>query len=225
MSRNIDKANSVLVRYQEQQASETGGYKDYSRYKRPKSVNSVKTLKECLSWRSQIISEIKSNTTRIYDPSLDEVTTRDLNDTINDGVAELQKWDHQILKKFNHRPAKVHIGGKMILGKRYFGRSVELPEIKEVVEQERNRKLQVDEVIDTKKIPDKKKNKRYYSWDNADVDFEQEWTHKLREYYKDEIEPMEEDSEDADFQVPTLSQMEVWLVERRKQKLLQELQL
>ena len=39
MSRNIDKANSTLAKYQEQQANEGGGYKDYSRYKRPKPVS------------------------------------------------------------------------------------------------------------------------------------------------------------------------------------------
>lgn len=59
MSRNVDKANSVLVRFQEQQAESAGGYKDYSRYQRPRNVSKVKSIKEANEWKRQVSKEIK----------------------------------------------------------------------------------------------------------------------------------------------------------------------
>lgn len=88
----MDKANSVLVRFQEQQAESSTGYKDYSRYKRPKNVSKIKSIKEANEWKRQVSKEIQQKSTRIYDPSLNEIQITELNDELNDPI-HLPTWD------------------------------------------------------------------------------------------------------------------------------------
>lgn len=242
MSRNIDKANSNLVKFQEQQAGEHGGYKDYSRYKRPKRISSVTSLKEALQWRSQLVNEFQMARTRIFDPSLNEIQLREINDQLNDLVQEKKRWDWQINNKLSGKNMKPHkdnffVGGKLILGKRYFGRAVGLPEIKDTIE-EQKRKQQLSnprQLVDLKRIPpiNDKTNEQtqiYYNIHCSPTEqddlsrFESHWTPVLQGLQA----PKTEESTLSKIttpQVPTQEQMENWLVQQRKQKLLKQLDL
>ncbi|CEP64068.1 Isy1p LALA0_S10e01552g [Lachancea lanzarotensis] len=148
MSRNVDKANSVLVRFQELEAEKWGGYKDYSRYKRPARITSIKNSKEAQQWRRQVVQDINSRVTRMHDPSLNEFQLRELNDELNDLFSEKNRWDRHIHKTlkgpdFSHDKA-FKFTGKVYKGRRYFGRALELPEVKELAQAdlERLAKLQ-----------------------------------------------------------------------------------
>lgn len=235
MSRNVDKANSVLVRFQEQQAKSAGGYKDYSRYQRPRNVSKVKSIKEANEWKRQVSKEIKQKSTRIYDPSLNEMQIAELNDELNNLFKEWKRWqwhiDHTLMEKKTKRKRleDSHVlmnSGKLINGKRYFGRALELPEVKEWLKQ--SQRQNDGGSINTKCIP-KDRNDFYYHGKvtAALTEFEANWTSILKAHYN---VPVNEDEEEMSRQtqeihVPTLADMEHWLVQRRKKKLMDELNL
>ncbi|CAI1517418.1 hypothetical protein SEUBUCD646_0J02400 [Saccharomyces eubayanus] len=241
MSRNVDKANSVLVRFQEQQAESSTGYKDYSRYKRPKNVSKIKSIKEANEWKRQVSKEIQQKSTRIYDPSLNEVQITELNDELNDLFKEWKRWqwhiDHKLLEKRTKRKTleDSHLltnAGKIIHGKRYFGRALELPEVKEWVKQQETQKQNHTDIVNTKLVP-KNKNDFYYLGNvtTAITDFEANWTPVLKAHYNLPVNEQKKELEEErgkykqDTHVPTLADMEQWLVQRRKKKLLDELNL
>ncbi|AQZ10588.1 ISY1 (YJR050W) [Zygosaccharomyces parabailii] len=225
MSRNVDKANSVLVRYQELQAEEKGGYKDFSRYKRPKKVGSVRSIKEALEWRKQVVKELADKITNIYDPSLNDVQIEELNDRLNELYKEKDRWDWHITRVLHGtRPRRDNIvSGKIIKGKRYFGRAVELPQVKLLLKQELESRKKHKSLVDIKLI-EKERNTNYDETSRPSqelMEFETTWTPLLRKHYNKVSGRISLDSDSP----PDIKDMERWLVERRKQKLLKELQL
>ncbi|CCD23156.1 Isy1p NDAI_0B01220 [Naumovozyma dairenensis CBS 421] len=252
MSRNVDKANSVLVRFQEQKAYEETNYKDYSRYKRPTRVTKVKSLEEALEWKRQVQLEINNKTSRIFDITSSDRQIRDLNDELNDLIKERNRWNWHISNNLNggtivknaQNKEKI-LGGKLIHGVRYFGRALELPEVQELIKNEKkereSRHSKIAKYIDLKRIPKYTKKTLYYNsrcLRKADLEniekFEDHWRPILREYYKKE--KIEEDTNETDekgidegtkqlTRIPTIKEMETWLVERRRRKLLEELSL
>ncbi|SCU86212.1 LAME_0D04984g1_1 [Lachancea meyersii CBS 8951] len=148
MSRNVDKANSVLVRFQELEAEKSGGYKDYSRFKRPTSITSIKDSQEAQQWRRQVIQDINSKLTRMHDPSLNEIQLRELNDELNNLFSEKSRWERHIRNALKGpdftRDKTFKFTGTMLKGRRYFGRALELSEVQELAkaDSERRTKLQ-----------------------------------------------------------------------------------
>ncbi|SCU86601.1 LAFA_0E01882g1_1 [Lachancea sp. 'fantastica'] len=147
MSRNVDKANSVLVRFQELEAEKTGGYKDYSRFKRPTRITSIKNSKEAQQWRRQVIHDINSRVTKMHDPSLNEFQLRELNDELNDLFTEKNRWERHIHKNLKgpdySRDKMFKFAGKLLKGRRYFGRALELPEARELAQSDLDRRTKL----------------------------------------------------------------------------------
>ncbi|EJS43044.1 isy1p [Saccharomyces arboricola H-6] len=238
MSRNVDKANSVLVRFQEQQAESQTGYKDYSRYKRPRNVSKIKSIKEANEWKRQVSKEIQQKSTRIYDPSLNEAQITELNDELNDLFKEWKRWqwhiDHTLMEKRTKRKTLEdgHLlanAGKLIHGKRYFGRALELPEVKEWLKQKESQKRNRTNIVDVKRIP-KNKNDFYYHGKPSSTltKFEAAWTSILKAHHNVPVHERDEEEigqHTQEMPVPTLADMEHWLVQRRKKKLMEELNL
>ncbi|SCW00176.1 LAFE_0B11122g1_1 [Lachancea fermentati] len=138
MSRNVDKANSVLVRFQELQAEKEGGYKDYSRFKRPTRIYSIRDVEEAQQWRREVLREINNKVTRMHDPSLNEMQLRDLNSELNDLFKEKYRWERHIkqhLKGPDFSKARTSniAGGTIVDGYRYFGRALDLPEVQQTL--------------------------------------------------------------------------------------------
>lgn len=136
MSRNVDKANSVLVRFQELEAEKNGGYKDYTRFKRPTRVGSVSKSQEAQQWRRQVISDINTRLTRMHDPSLNEFQLRELNDELNDLFSEKARWERHIHRNLKgpdfSRDKSFKHTGTVLDGRRYFGRALALPEVQQL---------------------------------------------------------------------------------------------
>lgn len=225
MSRNAEKSSSVLVRFQELKAEETGGFKDFSRYRRPKRVASVRNLKDALEWRGQVAKEISDKLTRIYDPSLNDWQVEDLNDQLNNLIKERNRWDWHIQKGLGGaKPRKTGtINGTLIAGKRYFGRALELPEVQKVLKEQEESKKSNQELVNTRLIP-KDYNDDYYGTmqDASELrKYESSWTPVLRRHYGKKDTGC--DTLKGDIDIPDLKEMERWLVERKKQKLLKEL--
>lgn len=145
MSRNVDKANSVLVRFQEIRAEKDGGYKDYSRFKRPTRVHTVKVLAEAQQWRSQLLKELGNKITQIHDPSLNEFQLRELNDDLNGLVKEKFRWERHIKDNLNgpdySRVKRLNtVGGTVVNGYRYFGRALELPDVQQALKHNKEKR-------------------------------------------------------------------------------------
>lgn len=228
MSRNAEKSSSVLVRLQELKAEESGGFKDFSRYKRPKRVASVRNLRDALQWRTQVAKEFSEKLTRIYDPSLNEWQVEELNDQLNDLVKERSRWDWHITKGLGGtKPRKSGtVNGKLIGDKRYFGRGLELPEVQEILKEQAESKKSNRELVNTRLIPNDY-NDYYYGMTIQDGSslrqFESSWTPVLRKHYgKKDLDYKTSENNDN---IPDLKEMEKWLVERKKRKLLEELKL
>ncbi|SCU88015.1 LAMI_0D08416g1_1 [Lachancea mirantina] len=268
MSRNVDKANSVLQRFQELEAEKEGGYKDYTRLKRPTKVFSVKSVDEAQRWRKEVVRDINGKTTQIHDPSLNDAQLRELNDQLNDLFREKNRWERHIAKNLrgpDYSRAKSADSAKGIIvgGKRYFGRAVTLTEVQEALEADKNRRQNQRKIKDAERtLQDKIQTWKstlkddYFGRLATDTNFEgdrpgrlaqnpverllRETTgqssHFLRyeqaraEELRAELGSQEATSEPPhvfpEFErVPSLREMEEWLVSKRKEKLQERLNL
>ncbi|PWN44332.1 Isy1-domain-containing protein [Ceraceosorus guamensis] len=147
MARNKEKAQSMLHRFREAQAIELGlgsgatGRGPGAGDRRPRLASSVKTLKECEKWRSEVLREISRKVSKIQDFGLTDYEVRDLNDEINKLIREKGHWESQIvnLGGANYKrgvPKMLDDSGKEVPGTRgykYFGRAKDLPGVKELL--------------------------------------------------------------------------------------------
>lgn len=136
MARNQEKAQSMLYRFREAQASSLGLTPKPTR--RPRLASSVTSLKECEKWRGEVIREISRKVAKIQDFGLTDFEVRDLNDEINKLLREKVHWEKQILALggANYmRAVPSMLGGDAGIGGRgykYFGRAKDLPGVKEM---------------------------------------------------------------------------------------------
>lgn len=152
MSRNTEKAQAALNRYQALKNKEAGVLESNPSL-RPKNVNSVTLLPQAERWRSIVIGEISVKQTQINDPILNDYQIRDLNDAINKLLREKRSWEYRIRELggpdylsfgANMGNAGVYTGvdttGTKVKGYRYFGRAKELPELKDIIAAQQNLK-------------------------------------------------------------------------------------
>ncbi|AMD21170.1 HEL110Wp [Eremothecium sinecaudum] len=239
MSRNVDKANSVLVRYQELQAEQAGGYKDYSRFKRPTKVNKVTKLDEAQRWRAEVVKDIGNKITQIHDPSLNDLQIEELNDELNRLFYEKLRWEthiRKVLKGPDYRKMKKGLnttGGRILNGTRYFGRALELPAVQELIKQEKEQKRKQltkaqkhQQLIANVNRWKKELGTNYYGEDITDdiLNYEESRGQDLKldiasapsDDVPKVIIPQFED-------LPTMADVERWLVEKRKKRLQKQL--
>ena len=153
MARNSEKAQSMLFRFRDAQAAESGLLPSSS-LRRPKAPSTVSTIPLCEKWRGQILKEVSRKVTKIQDESLSDFQVRDLNDEINKLMKEKWGWERRIRELggpnymrgggtvFDDQGREVPGGGK---GYRYFGRARELPGVKEMFERAAKRRVHGDE--------------------------------------------------------------------------------
>lgn len=143
MSRNTEKAQSSLNRFQALKNKEAGILESNPNL-RPKYVQSVDSLPQAEKWRSTIIGEISVKLTKIQDPALNEYQIRDINDSLNKLFNEKRSWEYHIKdlggadyihfnKDFNKAGilSLLDTLGSYVKGYRYFGRAKELPDVKD----------------------------------------------------------------------------------------------
>lgn len=144
MSRNKEKANSLLFRFQQQQAAKNG-YIDFGQRDRPRNVSKVDNLRECEGFRKQILQEIKQKVLQIHDEVLPDYRIRDLNDSINKLMKEKRTWEYRIKElggpDYLRSGGNGSDGGVVIRGYSYYGRAKDLPGVREIIEQQKKDKL------------------------------------------------------------------------------------
>lgn len=250
MSRNSEKSQSMLYRFREQQAAEAGVI-TAGRTRRPKVVQSVENSQVAEKWRGQVIKEIGQKVIKIQDMTLSEYQIRDLNDEINKLMREKTAWEFRIKElgganylRFGNKvfddhgkeiPQIITGGGKN--GYKYFGRARELPDVKELIEQEiKQRKMKQEQAVEEKIEYTKFRDlpAEYYGLNNAEgfenkslLDKEREYSRhrftqilnsKTEEQTKAEetFEPLDESIEQN---VPTQEEIEKMLIERLRKKI------
>ncbi|KAJ3132450.1 NineTeen Complex (NTC) component [Physocladia obscura] len=247
-ARNEEKAQSMLYRFREAQMAELGiGIKNE---RRPGSSAGVTTVREADKWRGDIIREISRKVSKIQDPGLTEYQVRDLNDKINKLFRDKRHWEYRIkeLGGPDYRRGSSRVldaEGKEVPGSRgyrYFGRAKELPGVKELFEQQQT----LEETPKTRGEMYKAVDADYYGYRDEDdgklVEYESGL--RLKMYAKalayDLSEglggAMDEEGEDpsvvfetsknvykfVDESIPTLTEVEAWIVRRKKQELLDQ---
>ena len=136
MSRNTEKAQSALNRFQLAK-SRSAGVLESNPQLRPKYVQLVKNLPQAEKWRSVVIGEISTNLTRIQDPNINHVQIRDINEHLNKLFREKRAWEHHIklLGGADYTLLSGGDAGIKVKGYRYYGRSRELPDVQEMLKQ------------------------------------------------------------------------------------------
>lgn len=135
MSRNLEKSQSELHRYQNQKNREAGVLESNPKL-RPKNVKNVTNVAQAERWRGIVMGEISLKLTQIQDPTATDETLRELNTALIQLFKEKRSWEYQIkdLGGIDHLSQRDGIKGQMANGIWYYGRARELPEVQQIIE-------------------------------------------------------------------------------------------
>lgn len=235
MSRNSEKAQSMLYRHHEQQAIEQGGI--VGRERRPRNVSTVTSVPLCEKWRSQVIKEINRKINKIQDVSLSDFQIRDLNDEINKLQREKRAWEHHL--KSLGGPNYLLIGQTSIdimgnelpsaRGYKYYGRARNLPGVKELFEAHASVMREREINLKTAVRPPRDLSARYYGFIDDDEYLLEEEKKHTQKYFEEQISitNVSEVSVDSPLEplykhIPTPKEVEEELIKRRRQKIAED---
>lgn len=233
----------MLFRFREAQAADLGII-DSGRTRRPKIITEVDSVPACEKWRGQVLRDISRKVSRIQEPVLSDYQIRDLNDEINKLMREKHMWEVQIrnlggpnymrgdARVYDEQGREVPGGGK---GYRYFGRAKELPGVKELFEAAAAAAAKDDKAPDDRALR-RSVDAAYYGWGpneetpellRYEAEKERQAAANLLETGPqappDGWEPLPGDAGGEVWVLPTLEEVQEELLERRRQKLLQQL--
>lgn len=220
MSRNKEKAQSLLNRYHAQKSKEAGVLESNPNL-RPKYVQSVQSLPQSEKWRQSILTEISVKLTKINDPTIPEYEIRQLNDSLNKLHREKRAWEYHIreLGGNDYISYSQSAQGINVKGTRYYGRARELLEVQQMTKSSEKKTE-----ISKKSLP-----LSYYGVYDRD-----DW---VKPIVADRVLVMEEingalgervlpaEIGETKEELPTNEDVERWMVERRKKELLAKLRL
>ncbi|KAJ0167489.1 Pre-mRNA-splicing factor ISY1 [Colletotrichum tanaceti] len=244
MARNSEKAQSMLFRFREAQAADLGII-DIGRTRRPRVITEVDSIPSCEKWRGQVLKEISRKVSKIQDTALSDYQIRDLNDEINKLMREKYMWEVQIRnlggpnymrgggKIYDEQGREIPGGGK---GYRYFGRARDLPGVKELFDAARA-KATNEKPLETRDDLRKQVDAAYYGYapDEEDPELlayelakeEEAFEHMAKTGKRQpppNWEPLPGDTGDGkSWELPTLEEVQEELINRRRQKLLDQL--
>ncbi|KAK1957448.1 Isy1-like splicing factor [Colletotrichum sublineola] len=245
MARNSEKAQSMLFRFREAQAADLGII-DIGRTRRPRVITEVDSIPSCEKWRGQVLKEISRKVSKIQDPALSDYQIRDLNDEINKLMREKYMWEVQIRnlggpnymrgggKIYDEQGREIPGGGK---GYRYFGRARDLPGVKELFDAAKAKATE-EKPLEARDDLRKQVDAAYYGYAPGEEDEEllayelakeeEAFEHMAKNGKKQQPppdwEPLPGDTGDGrGWELPTLEEVQEELINRRRQKLLDQL--
>ncbi|GKT96364.1 pre-mRNA-splicing factor ISY1 [Colletotrichum tofieldiae] len=225
----------MLFRFREAQAADLGII-DIGRTRRPRVITEVDSIPSCEKWRGQVLKEISRKVSKIQDTALSDYQIRDLNDEINKLMRE--KYMRAELharggKIYDEQGREIPGGGK---GYRYFGRARDLPGVKELFDAAKA-KATDEKPLETRDDLRKQVDAAYYGYapDEEDPELlayelakEEEAFEHMAKTGKQQLppdwEPLPGDTGDGKgWELPTLEEVQEELINRRRQKLLDQL--
>lgn len=237
----------MLFRFRAAQAAEAGII-DISRTRRPKLITSITAIPVCEKWRGQVLKEISRKVSKIQEDSLSDYQIRDLNDEINKLMREKHMWEHQIRslggpnymrggRVVDEEGREVPGGGK---GYRYFGRAKELPGVKELFERQSRPEDDMHQGGEKRSELRTRVDAGYYGYNLDEEDGELLRYEKRKEQealekflaLPDDLEGKGDEEwielpgdvgDGVRWRVPTVEEVELELVDRRRRKLLEKL--
>ncbi|KAK9464172.1 Isy1-like splicing factor [Lipomyces oligophaga] len=228
MSRNSEKAQSMLYRFREQEAAEMG-IMDLGRQRRPRVVSTVDSVVQCEKWRNQLVREISRKVSKIQDESLSNYEIRDLNDEINKMMREKYAWEARIRElggpNYSRAVRMFDDEGRELpstRGYKYFGRARELPGVKELlmpIKPDDSTQNQINSY-------NTDLNADYYGYrdeEDQNLLLHEEAVEKNRtqSLHRNSTDPPEDwVSIERPTSIPNRNQVETWLLERRKQRIM-----
>jgi pre-mRNA-splicing factor ISY1 len=238
----------MLFRFREAQAADLGII-DAGRTRRPRVITEQDSIQNCEKWRGQVLKEISRKVSKIQEPSLSDYQIRDLNDEINKLMREKHMWEVQIRNlggpNYMRSTGKIYDeNGREIPGAgggrgyKYFGRAKELPGVKELFEAAKAKAVEKEKPLETRDDLRKQVDAAYYGYapDEEDESLLMYEAEKEREAFEnlaktgagrippDGWEPLPGDAGDGHgWVLPTLDEVQEELINRRRQRLLEQL--
>jgi pre-mRNA-splicing factor ISY1 len=235
----------MLFRFREAQAEDMGIF-DASRTRRPRIITEVDSIPASEKWRGQVLRDVSRKMTKIQDPALSDYQIRDLNDEINKLMREKHMWEVQIrnLGGPNYMRAGVKMydeQGREIPGRgrgyKYYGRARDLPGVKELFETVKEKAEEAKKPAEPRLDIRRNVDAAYYGWspDYEDEELLKYEAEREKEAFENMLEsgdtepppdwePLPGDSGDGqEWDLPTMEEVQEELIERRRQKLLQQL--
>jgi len=238
----------MLYRFREAMMVEAGLAVDKNK-PRPTGITYITSIRECEYWRSKVYREISQKMDRIQNTGLSHYELRQLNDEINQLFREKGRWEYRIKelggKNYMQASRLVDNEGKEISGSRsykYFGRARDLPGVKDLLEARERGLKGLDDVEAGKSKKEEQILDAEYYGVSEDVDekllnFEKtaelEWIEKEKQvdahlksqrHAQDASAPSALDMANASVEtplhVPKQTEVEAYLLERRKQDIL-----
>jgi pre-mRNA-splicing factor ISY1 len=118
-------------------------------WEKPSDPSSVQSLAVCEKWRKRVCEEIDKKLERLYSEPLPEAETRYLNDEVNRILQEIRRWEIRILElggidysRVSQRTPTGDLLNTNVNHYQYFGRARELPGVKELLDMERQQRLE-----------------------------------------------------------------------------------
>jgi len=140
MARSQEKAMAMLNRWVRMKR----GLNQKNREKRPDNPFELGTIQECEAWRTHLLRDLVKKVADIQNALLGEYRIRELNDEINELMAEKKKWEDRIreLGGPDYRgmlPPMVEKDGVVLPGSEgyyYWGAAKNLPKVRELFQKE-----------------------------------------------------------------------------------------
>lgn len=248
MARNQEKAQythhhrspsrSMLYRFREAMKIETGVKRD-PHDATQFSAATCTHLPAAEQRRRELTKEISRKLSKIQDLTIDEYQIRILNDEINTLLREKVEWDARIvvLGGIESRSTLVYdeegIEVPNVHGYRYFGRARELPGVKELLDPHREERTKIQR---QRRMLYENVDAKYFGYgEENDAELlaaEHEAERKLASFEGPVLDwvtslpaimPVERESaEDAQVLVPSQEDVQQYLLQKRKQELLQK---
>lgn len=124
--------------------------------KRPhthKRISNIKILSDALQWRQRLIQDILGSYNKMFDPLLSQDKLQEYNDQLNILIKQLRMWDwhgkntihgpilHGNISLYTQLKSK-----RLILGIQYYGRTIELPDIKNHLDEHPKKRISLEKM-------------------------------------------------------------------------------
>jgi len=145
--RPCELRNNLLNRWVRMKREETY----LKSWERPDDPGTVQSLSECLRWKQKLGYELMERIDKLYSEPMPDAMTRSLNDEVNSHIRLIRKWEARILElggiDYSHVGIKIPDGEILLSNLNqylYLGRARNLPEVKDLLEQEKQKKEDLD---------------------------------------------------------------------------------